>query len=257
MARLKEVLLNFNMAPGYTVEFGAELMNLEENNANFTAMMVLAVILIYVVLGATFESFILPISILATLPLAAIGSFWYLYLTDTPFDVLCMIGFLLLVGIVVKNGIVLIDFIKMERERGVDRYEAVLCAGRDRLRPVLMTASTTILGSLPIGMGGMLGGEVSFDGVGKILIGGMITGTLLTMVIVPVMYTAIDDLQVWFSKYFAGVGRLLRLGGYSLNRKRPAALLVQRVALRFVPERFADGNVLSVARMVKDARFSR
>ncbi|NUM53300.1 MAG: efflux RND transporter permease subunit [Candidatus Hydrogenedentes bacterium] len=211
MAKLKEILTTFGMAPGYTVEFGDELMNLEENSANFTAMMVLAVILIYVVLGATFESFILPVSILATLPLAAIGSFWYLYISDTPFDVLCMIGFLLLVGIIVKNGIVLIDFIKMERERGVDRYTAVLCAGRDRLRPVLMTASTTILGSLPIGIGSELGGEVSFDGVGKILIGGMVTGTLLTMVIVPVVYTVIDDLRVWFSSYFANLGNLLRI----------------------------------------------
>lgn len=211
MTNLKEILLTFNMAPGYTVEFGDELMSLEENNANFSAMLILAVILIYVVLGATFESFILPLSIMVTLPLAAIGSFWYLYITDTPFDVLCMIGFLLLVGIIVKNGIVLIDFIKMERERGVDRYEAILCAGRDRLRPVLMTASTTILGSLPIGVGGALGGEVSFDGVGKILIGGMVTGTLLTMIIVPVVYTVIDDVRMWFSSYFANLARLLRV----------------------------------------------
>jgi HAE1 family hydrophobic/amphiphilic exporter-1 len=156
---------------------------------------------------------------MVTLPLAAIGSFWYLYITNTPFDVLCMIGFLLLVGIVVKNGIVLIDFIKMERERGIGRYEAVLCAGRDRLRPVLMTASTTILGSLPIGVGGALGGEVSFDGVGKILIGGMVTGTLLTMIIVPVVYTVIDDVRIWFSSYFANLAKLLRFRGSTAENR--------------------------------------
>lgn len=217
MNKLKSILTSFYMAPGYTVEFGDELLNLEENSSQFSAMLVLAIILIYVVLGATFESFILPMSILATLPLAAIGSFWYLYLSDTPFDVLCMIGFLLLVGIIVKNGIVLIDFIKMERDRGVDRYTAILCAGRDRLRPVLMTASTTILGSLPIGIGSELGGEVSFDGVGKILIGGMVTGTLLTMVVVPVVYSAIDDIRVWFVTYFANLAKLLNI------RRRGAA----------------------------------
>jgi HAE1 family hydrophobic/amphiphilic exporter-1 len=175
-------------------------------------MLILAVVLIYVVLGATFESFILPLSILTTLPLSAVGAFWFIYLTGTPFDILCMIGFILLAGIVVKNGIMLVDFIKNERDAGTDRYTAILRSGRDRLRPVLMTALTTILGCVPLVVGSSFAREVSFEGVGKIVIGGLITGTLLTLVIVPVVYTVIDDIGVWASSYFATLGRLLRLG---------------------------------------------
>lgn len=210
MKQLQQVLRSFAMAPGYTVDFGDELAGMEENAANFSTMLVLAVVLIYVVLGATFESFILPLSILMTLPLSAVGAFWLIYLTGTPFDVLCMIGIILLAGIVVKNGIMLVDFIKNEREAGSDRYTAVLRSGRDRLRPVVMTASTTILGCVPLVVGSSFAREVSFEGVGKIVIGGLITGTLLTLVIVPVVYTVIDDVGAWLSSYFATLGRLLR-----------------------------------------------
>ena len=212
MRQLQMLLKNFAMAPGYTVEFGDELAGMEENAANFSTMLIMAVVLIYVVLGATFESFILPLSILLTLPLSAIGAFWLIYLTNTPFDLLCMIGFILLAGIVVKNGIMLVDFVKNERERGTDRYTAILRSGRDRIRPVVMTALTTILGCVPLVLGSSFAQEVSFEGVGKIVIGGLITGTVLTLVIVPVGYSVIDDFGVWLSSYFATLGRLLRLG---------------------------------------------
>jgi len=210
MKQLRTVIDSFQMPSGYTVEFGDELSDLMENNSNFLTMVFLAIILVYIVLGATFESFILPLSILMTLPLAAIGSFWSIYLTGSPLDIVGMIGFILLIGIIVKNGIMIIDFIIMEETKGVDRYTAIMHAGRDRLRPVLMTASTTILGCLPIGIGSSVGGTVSLDGIGKIMMGGMVTGTVLTMIVVPVVYSVIDDGRIWFSSYFANIGRLLR-----------------------------------------------
>jgi len=212
MRQLTVLVDSFKLPAGYTVNFGDELSDLAENSSSFFTMVFLAVILIYIVLCATFESCVLPISILMTLPLAAIGSFWSIYITGAPLDIVGMIGFILLIGIVVKNGIMIVDFIIMEQARGIDRFTAVMNAGRDRLRPVLMTASCTILGCLPIGIGSTIGSTVSLDGIGKIMMGGMITGTAFTMIVVPVAFTVIDDCRIWFSSYFANIGHLFRFG---------------------------------------------
>lgn len=212
MRQLKDVLAGFSMPPGYTVSFGDEFSDLQESQSSFMTMIFLGALLIYIVMGATFESFVLPLSILTTLPLAAIGSFWSIYLTNASLDVIGMIGFIMLMGIIVKNGIVLVDYINLQQANGLDRHVSVLSAGRDRLRPVLMTAAITALGCLPIGIGSQIAGTVSLDGIGKIMIGGMFTGTFLTLLVVPVAYTVIDDCRLWFSSYFAGIGRILRLG---------------------------------------------
>ncbi|MBX7255572.1 MAG: efflux RND transporter permease subunit [Candidatus Hydrogenedentes bacterium] len=211
MTGLKALLASFQLPQGYSIEFGDELMNLETNMSSFLTSLVMAAILVYLVMGALFESYLLPISILSTLPLAGVGTVWLLYLTDTPIDIVGMIGMILMVGVVVNNGIVLVDYINQLRARGVPRAEAVLSAGHDRFRPVMMTALTTILGCVPLAMGG--GGvetEVSFTSLGRALIGGLTSATFLTLFIVPITYTLVDDARVWLSNFFGGLMTSLR-----------------------------------------------
>jgi len=205
---LKRILNDFDLPTGYSVEFGDELLALEENMSNFTTSLFLAAILIYIVMGALFESYLLPVSILMTLPLAAIGVVWSLYIFDSPVDTVTMIGCFLLAGIIVNNGIVLIDYINQMRHSGMNRHDAILGSGRDRFRPVMMTALTTILGCVPLAIGSAIGGEVSFGGLGRALIGGLTTGTVLTLFIVPLTYTIFDDVRTWFLEFFSNVAAI-------------------------------------------------
>ncbi len=163
-----------------------------------------AIILIYIVMGALFESFVLPLSILSSVPLAFIGVYWSMYLSEVPLDSVSLIGVILMCGVIVNNGIVIVDHINQLRLRGQDRESAILQASRERLRPVLMTALTTILGCVPLAQGTQIG-EVSFHSLGRALIGGLTTGTVLTLFIVPLFYSLIDDLGLWFRGYIANV----------------------------------------------------
>ncbi|MBN2310490.1 MAG: efflux RND transporter permease subunit [Candidatus Hydrogenedentes bacterium] len=208
MRDLKELIESFDMPQGYTVEMGDELMELEANASNFATALIMAVILIYLVMGALFESYVLPLSILTSVPLAFIGVYWIMWLTNTPMDTVSMIGAILMVGIVVNNGIVIVDHINQLRQRGCERTEALLQAGHDRFRPVMMTALTTILGCVPLALGSSLASDIAFSGLGRALIGGLTTGTLLTLFIVPVFYTLIDDARSWLLRFFGGLVRL-------------------------------------------------
>ncbi len=187
----------FQMPQGYSVELGDEFQEMDANIANFLLALVFAIILIYIVMSTLFESPLLPLSVLTTVPLAFLGVFWALYLTNTSWDIVAFIGAILMVGIIVNNGIVIVDYINRLRLRGMDRHSAILQAGRDRFRPVFMTALTTILGCVPLAMGGGVGDAVSFHSLGRALIGGLTTGTILTLFIVPLFYTFIDDIRLW------------------------------------------------------------
>lgn len=198
----------FEMAPGYTIDLGDELMELGTNTANFITSLLLSIILIYIVMGSLFESYVLPLSILTCVPLAFIGVYWGMFITGTSMDTVAFIGCILMVGVVVNNGIVIVDHINRIRREGAGRSEAILRGGRDRLRPVMMTALTTILGCVPLALGGGVGSQVSFNSLGRALIGGMTTGTFLTLVVVPLFYTLIDDLRHWTLAYLADLKSL-------------------------------------------------
>ncbi len=208
MKQLEVLVSDFSLPAGYSIQMGDELLGLEETMSSFLTAFVLTIILIYIVMGALFESFLLPLSILTTVPLAGIGIAWAMFLTGTPMDTICMIGVILLVGIIVNNGIVIVDRINQVRRQGVPRHKAILQAGHDRFRPVMMTALTTILGCVPLAVGARWGGDVTFAGLGRALIGGLTVGTLLTLVLVPVFYTLIDDVRKWTHDYFAGLARM-------------------------------------------------
>lgn len=198
----------FYLPVGYSINFGQEIEELGENMFQFWLTLMMAITLIFLVMSALFESLLLPLAILSSVPLALGGSMWMLFFTDTQLDTFTLIGNILMVGIIVNNGIVIIDHINQLRKRMENRTEAIVQAGIDRFRPVMMTAITTILGLVPLATA-TTGGAASFAGLGRALIGGLTAGTLLTLFVVPLFFSVLDDLQKWFVCFFGG---LLSLG---------------------------------------------
>lgn len=205
---LTEAIRNFYLPSGYTIEFGEELDELEENLFSFSTTFSMAVILIYIVMAALFESYLLPMSILTTVPLSLGGAEWLLFFTHTQMDTVTLIGCILMAGVIVNNGIVIVDHINSLRRKDDDRANVIAQAGCDRFRPVMMTALTTILGLVPLAMA-TTGGAATFSGLGRALIGGLTVGTMLTLFVVPVFYSIFDDFQQWLGNFF---GSVLRLG---------------------------------------------
>ena len=154
----------------------------------------LALIAIYMILAAQFDSFAHPFTIMLSAPLSFVGAFAAIWISGHSLDVMGQISFLMLMGIVMKNGILLVDYTNTLRERGLPLHEAVLKAGPTRLRPVLMTAVSTVFGMLPVAFGSGDGSEWR-NPMGIVCIGGLLTSTLLTLIVVPVVYTLVDDGQ--------------------------------------------------------------
>jgi HAE1 family hydrophobic/amphiphilic exporter-1 len=181
----------------------------EGPNEDLQGMMfagLLSIVFVYLLMGFLFESFILPLSIVLTIPLASIGVVWMHALSGLNLDILGFVGAVLLIGVVVNNGIVLIDCAIRLREEGYERREALLLATERRFRPIMMTALTTIGGMVPLTFGGSTSIGLSYTSFGFTLIGGMTTATLLTLLVVPIFYTFFDDART-------AVGAALRRGG--------------------------------------------
>jgi len=173
----------------------------------------LALIAIYMILASQFNSFVHPVTIMISAPLSFIGAFATLAVLRMSIDVMGQIAFLMLMGIVMKNGILLVDYTNTLRARGRSLHDAVLEAGPIRMRPVLMTATSTIFGMLPVALGQGDGSEWR-NPMGMIAIGGLATSTFLTLLVVPVVYTLVDDGQAKLTRLI----RRVRPG-----RPRPAA----------------------------------
>jgi hydrophobic/amphiphilic exporter-1 (mainly G- bacteria), HAE1 family len=212
MRDLERAADEFYLPVGYNIQLGEQLLELDENIFQFLSSMMLAIVLIYIVMAALFESFVLPFSILTTVPLSLAGAIWALYFTNTQMDTITMIGCILMAGVIVNNGIVIVDHINQLRNEGLPRLEAIVLAGQDRFRPVMMTAITTILGLVPLAMA-KTGGAATFAGLGRALVGGMTVGTILTLVVVPLFYTLIDDLQHGTRDFLAGISRTFKAHG--------------------------------------------
>ena len=173
----------------------------------------MSILFIYMLMAFLFESVLMPLSIVFTIPLAAIGSVWIHYLTGINMDMLGMVGGMLLVGVVVNNGIVLIDYANRLRRDGQDRTTALLQAAKHRFRPIAITALTTIFGMIPMvwSEGGEMG--LSYRSFGLTLIGGMFSASLFTLLVVPVFYTLFDDAREALTSTLAGVLRRRRASG--------------------------------------------
>jgi HAE1 family hydrophobic/amphiphilic exporter-1 len=198
MARVQQAV---TFPPGYTLSQGGET---EEQQEIFTQMFVaigVAILLMYFVLVVQFGSFLEPLSIMLSLPLSLIGVMLALLIAGESLNIMSMIGVILLVGIVAKNAILLIDFAKWSEEAGMHRREALIQAGRVRLRPILMTTFALVAGMVPVALGAGEGGDFRAP-LGITVIGGVVTSTLLTLLVIPTVYEILADTRDWLAARF-------------------------------------------------------
>jgi hydrophobic/amphiphilic exporter-1 (mainly G- bacteria), HAE1 family len=177
-----------------------------------------AVLLMYLILVVQFGSFLDPLAILVSLPLSLIGVVLALLITRDTLNIMSLIGVILLMGIVAKNAILLIDFAKWARERGLELREALIEAGRIRLRPIIMTTLALIAGMIPVAIGHGEGADFRAP-LGRAVIGGTITSTLLTLLVIPTVYEILDDFRSWAASKFRRRAR----GGASEPVPTPAS----------------------------------
>lgn len=202
--KLVEAYKSTNPPKSVDYRWGGNSENLSDATSQLGFALGISIFLIYALLAAQFENFVLPVIIIGSIPLALVGIVWGLLLTGQPVDIMVMIGVILLAGVVVNNAIVLIDFIKMTRERGSERQEAVIESCRTRLRPILMTTMTTVLGMLPLSLGIGEGSEI-YRGMAITVMFGLTFSTLLTLVVIPILYTLIEDMNNAILKFLKKV----------------------------------------------------
>jgi HAE1 family hydrophobic/amphiphilic exporter-1 len=229
--RVEPVMQDYALPPGYSWKFGR---GFEENDKAVQTMaqnMILAVVLIFLVMAALFESTLYPLSIITSILFAIVGSVWFLALTGTTITMMAMIGFMILIGVVVNIGIVLIAHVIDLRESGLPRRDAILQAGRDRLRPILMTTLTTLLGMLPLAIGDAQiggGGEgPAYYPMARAIMGGLGFSALVSLLIVPMFYVWFDDLNEWRRRVFSRSepgGESAEAGETALAAQRSSAL---------------------------------
>lgn len=198
-------LKDYRLPHGYRLEYGGEAEQMAESFGDLGLAFLLAAVLVYIIMAAQFESFVDPFIIMFTVPMAFIGVAWTLFLAGKSLSVYAIIGCIMLAGIVVNNAIVLVDYANTLRRRGYERNEALRRAGPTRLRPILMTTLTTVLGLVPLALGLGEGAEAEAP-LALVLIGGLVTSTVLTLVAVPVIYTLFDDAGRWFARVFSRKG---------------------------------------------------
>lgn len=191
VAALQDILQATPMPAGVSAYISGQSEEMRDSFSSLQLTLVLAVFLVYLVMASQFESLVHPFVILLTIPLAVIGAVWALWLTGTTVNVVAYIGLIMLAGIVVNQSIVLIDAVNQARERGLDKVEAIVAAGRARLRPILITKLTTILGLVPMAVGVGEGAELRAP-MAITVIGGVTLTTFLTLLVIPVVYSVMD-----------------------------------------------------------------
>jgi HAE1 family hydrophobic/amphiphilic exporter-1 len=189
----RQAIARAGLPAGYRTVFAGDVQNLEETKGYVGAALLLAVVFIYLILASLFGSFFQPLAIMLSLPLSFLGVAGALWATGGNLNVMTMIGIIMLMGLVTKNGILLVDFVNQQREQGMERNAALLMAARVRLRPIIMTTTAMIFGMIPLALALGEGAEQRAP-MAHAVIGGLITSTLLTLFVVPVVYTLLDDM---------------------------------------------------------------
>lgn len=220
---ITEMLKSYNMPTGYSWTF-----NLEGGGANIKLSdlfmpFVIALLVIFMVMAAMFESLLFPICVYNTILFSILGIFLFFAITGTTFNVMAGIGAMILIGVVVNNGIVLIDHINNLRAEGMNRFDAVVQGGLDRIRPVLMTVSTTVVGLLPlsVSVSSVGGSGLSYFPMARAIIGGLTFSTIISLVLLPCIYCWLDDLSMWSKERFKKL--VSRLKKNSIGRRDSAA----------------------------------
>jgi multidrug efflux pump subunit AcrB len=188
---IREKLKNVAIPAGFEVKLGGNVEQQQKTFSDLLLAFALAILLVYVVMASQFQSLMDPFIIMFTVPLGIVGVFWMLFLTQTTLSVTSFQGIIVMVGIVVSNGILLVDYTNNLRMRGIPLHEAVVRAGRTRLKPILMTSLATVLGLIPMALG--LGGEQTQAPLAIAVIGGLSVSTTLTLFFVPVLYTVFEE----------------------------------------------------------------
>lgn len=201
-SKIGKALASFNFPAGYTWNYGQSFDFEEEAFNTMMLNLLLALALIYFVMASLFESLLFPAAIWSQILFAVVGVFWFFMITGTTMTIMAMIGILILIGVVVNNGIVLIDYVNQLRARGMNRRDALVEAGGARLRPILMTAGTTVLSLVPLcvvttQIGG--GGPPYFP-MARAIVGGLAFSTVVTLLVLPTIYVMLDDLRSWSSR---------------------------------------------------------
>jgi len=195
-AAVKASIDSLGLPPGYHAVFTGDVQNLNDTKGYVAEALILAVVFIYLILASLFGSFLQPLAIMLALPLSFIGVALALLLTRGNMNVMSMIGIIMLMGLVTKNGILLVDFTNQQREHGSDREHSILTAARTRIRPIIMTTFAMVFGMIPLALAIGAGAEQRAP-MARAVIGGLVTSTLLTLFVVPVMYTLLDDAASW------------------------------------------------------------
>jgi HAE1 family hydrophobic/amphiphilic exporter-1 len=197
---ISEVMDTMNYPQGYGWSYGFWTKREEKEDNEFLFNMLFALAMVYFLMASLFESIAHPFSIMLSLPFAMVGVVGILLATGTPNNLMAKIGLMVLVGVVVNNGIVLIDHINNLRKTGMSRAEAVLEGCRERFRPILMTACTTILGLVPLAVGTSGIFELRYFPLARVVMGGLMSSTVLTLIVLPVYYELFDDLSEWVKR---------------------------------------------------------
>jgi len=190
-ADIKKYVKTLEIPPGIEIEYGGQVEQQSESFSDLSLFLVLSILLVYMIMASQFESFLSPFIIMFSVPFALVGVAWGLYLTGVPLSSIAFLATIMLIGIVVKNAIVLVDYTNILRARGYELLDAIVSAGGNRLRPVLMTAITTILGMLPLAISTGEGSE-TWRPLGVTVIFGLLVSTAVTLVLIPVIYSLFE-----------------------------------------------------------------
>ena len=191
VAEVNALLAEYETPAGINLVLGGSIEDQGDAFSDIGMLLILIVILVYIVMATQFESLVYPFIIMFTLPFAMSGVFIALWVSSTPLSLIALIGAIMLVGIVTKNGIVMVDYMNLLVERGANVSDAVIEGGKSRLRPVLMTSLTTVLGMVPMAMGIGEGSE-TWQPMGIAVVGGLLMSTILTLFIVPSLYAMLQ-----------------------------------------------------------------
>jgi HAE1 family hydrophobic/amphiphilic exporter-1 len=202
--RIGALMDAFDLPPGYSWSWDDRILEQDGQGQQMAINFLLALALVYLVMASLFESLAQPFAILFSIPFALPGAVWLLAATRTPFNMMAQIGLLILMGVVVNNGIVLLDHLNQLRAAGMPRDEAIIQAGRDRLRPVLMTAATTILGLLPLAWGGAAVGDLFYYPLARTVMGGLMSSSILTLLVLPYITLGVEGFAAWMRSLWSG-----------------------------------------------------
>ena len=196
----------FDLPPGYSWSWGDRIIEQQDQNSQMGINFLLALMLVYLVMASLFESLAQPFAILFSILFALPGVAWMLAATQTKFNIMSQIGLLILMGIVVNNGIVLLDHMNRLRRSGLSTEAAILQAGRDRLRPILMTAATTIIGLLPLAIRGPNTAGIFYYPLARTVMGGLMSSSILTLLLLPYFNLGVEGVARWLRRIWQGSG---------------------------------------------------